>query len=89
MHVVVLVAGKFSHYTHLSKFSIANLVQTPLFSSMGKSRLMWQGSTVKTTVQEINDPVSLTVFSQQHPYSLLVFFVVIQFYNEHQNYFPF
>ena len=62
MHVVVLVAVKFSHYTHLSKFPIANLVQTPLFSSMGKSRLVWQGSTVKTTVQEINDPVSLTGF---------------------------
>ena len=35
---------------------------------MGKSRLVWQDSAVKTTVQEINDPVSLTVFSQQHPY---------------------
>ena len=54
---------------------------------MGKSRLVWQGSAVKTTVQEINDPVSLTVFSQEHPYPLLVFFsghLVLQF-----TYFPF
>ena len=89
MHAVVLGAVIFFHYTPLSKFIIANLVQTPLFSRMGKSRLVWQGSTVKTTVQEINDPVSLTVFSQQYPYSLLVFFVVIQFYHEHQTNFPF
>jgi hypothetical protein len=70
-----------------SRFPIANLVQTPLFSRMGKSRLVRQGSTVKTTVQEINDPVSLTVFSQEHPYPLLVFFsghLVLQF-----TYFPF